>query len=132
MKQFGRAVCPYCGKKVNLAITWSLRRRGEYRCPHCLGISNVTLSTAVLSMAFAAIALSALILAATLLFMEEAVWWSVLVVISPFLLFYILSLFCVQLRVPVIRRASSQQEKPPVHKDHEKNVQENLDETRVL
>ena len=59
-------------------------------------------------------------------------WWSVLVVISPFLLFYILSLFCVQLRVPVIRRASSQQEKPPVHKDHEKNVQENLDETRVL
>mgnify|MGYP006951031589 CR=1 FL=1 len=89
MKQFGRAVCPYCGKKVNLAITWSLRRRGEYRCPHCLGISNVTLSTAVLSMAFAAIALSALILAATLLFMEEAVWWSVLVVIAPFLLFHI-------------------------------------------
>ena len=35
-------------------------------------------------MAFAAIALSALILAATLLFMEEAVWWSVLVVIAPF------------------------------------------------
>ena len=138
MKQFGRAVCPYCGKKVNLIITWSLRRRGEYRCPHCLGISNVTLSTAVLSMAFAAIALSALILAATLLLMEEAVWWSVLAVAAPFLLFYILSLFCVQLRVPVLRRAPAPQDKKnsiPAHSAQPKQAvdsQENLDETRAL
>ena len=29
MKMFGRAVCPYCGQKVNLMMTWGLRRRGE-------------------------------------------------------------------------------------------------------
>lgn len=135
MKQFGRAVCPYCGKKMNLAIIWGLRRRGEYRCPRCQGISNVVLSSAALSMAFTAISLSALILAGTLFLMEEASWWSVLAVAAPFFIFYILSLFCVQLRIPVLRRTSAPSEKTEAShapSPDKRDAREDLDETRVL
>ena len=110
MKSFGRAVCPYCGKKVNPVISWGLRRRGEYRCPRCMGISNVFLSSAVPFMALGAVVLGALILLYTMM-LNPAPWWSVLAVLAPFVVFYLLCLFCVQLRRPVFRRvngASSQ------------------------
>lgn len=35
--------CPYCGEKLNYAKAWTLRRRGEYICPKCGGLSNVHL-----------------------------------------------------------------------------------------
>ena len=43
MKRFGRPQCPYCGKKVGILNTWTLRKRGEYTCPRCQGLSNVVL-----------------------------------------------------------------------------------------
>ena len=65
-KQLGRARCPYCEKKVNLMVAWGLRRRGEYRCPRCNGISNVTHSRLLLPLALCAIGVSGLILLLTL------------------------------------------------------------------
>ena len=103
-KQLGRARCPYCEKKVNLMVAWGLRRRGEYRCPRCNGISNVTHSRLLLPLALCAIGVSGLILLLTLFLLEPATGWSVLLVLAPFLVFYIFSLFCVQLKKPVIRR----------------------------
>lgn len=105
MKLFGRAQCPYCGKKVNPVISWGLRRRGEYRCPRCMGISNVFLSSAVPFMALGAVVLGALILLYTMM-LNPAPWWSVLAVLAPFVVFYLLCLFCVQLRRPVFRRVN--------------------------
>ena len=58
-KQLGRARCPYCEKKVNLMVAWGLRRRGEYRCPRCNGISNVTHSRLLLPLAKAFVTVTA-------------------------------------------------------------------------
>lgn len=129
MKSFGRAVCPYCGKKVNLAATWGLRRRGEYRCPRCQGISNVTLSGATMPLAFVAIALSALLLVGSVVLLPQADWWVILVVAAPFVVFYILSLFCVQLKKPVLRRTSPAPRPTP---SQEPQSREDLEKTRVL
>lgn len=133
MKMFGRAVCPYCGQKVNLMMTWGLRRRGEYRCQKCRGISNVILSSAVLISAFVAIILSALILMGTMFWLETPTLWSVLAVLAPFLVFYILSLFCVQLKKPVLRRAeNTPPQAPRTMPPKTENQSEDLSQTRVL
>ena len=129
MKSFGRAVCPYCGKKVNLAAAWGLRRRGEYRCPRCQGISNVTLSGAAMPLAFVAISLSALLLVGSVVLLPQADWWVILVVAAPFVVFYILSLFCVQLKKPVLRRTSPAPRPTP---SQEPQSREDLEKTRVL
>lgn len=104
MKQLGRTVCPYCGKKVNFFITWGLRRRGEYSCPRCHGISNVFLTGTAIAAAFLAIASSLLLVLFFIFLLQEAVWWSVPVVLAPYVIFYLISLFCVRLKKPVFRR----------------------------
>lgn len=106
MKQLGRPVCPYCGKKVNFIITWGLRRRGEYCCPRCQGISNVFLSGAASVSAFLAVAISGILMLCLIFLLKDPTWWSVLAVLAPYVVFYIISLFCVQLRKPVFRRTS--------------------------
>ena len=55
MKRLGRPQCPYCGKKVGILNTWTLKKRGEYTCPRCQGLSNVVLDIFV--PLFAAIAI---------------------------------------------------------------------------
>lgn len=42
-KNFRLPVCPYCGSRLNYAQSWVLRRRGEYICPKCGGLSNIVL-----------------------------------------------------------------------------------------
>ena len=53
-----KPICPYCGKKVNIFRTWSLKLQGEYRCIHCKGISNIVLDPGVSILAAIAIILS--------------------------------------------------------------------------
>lgn len=129
MKQLGRPVCPYCGKKVNFIITWGLRRRGEYRCPRCQGISNVFLSGAASVSAFLAIAISGILLLCLIFLLQTPTWWSVLAVLAPYLFFYIISLFCVQLRKPVFRRTSAS---GGSRQSGTGRREENIDDTRVL
>lgn len=140
MKLFGRAQCPYCGKKVNPVTSWGLRRRGEYRCPRCMGISNVFLSSAVPFMALGAIVLGALILLYTMT-LNPAPWWSILAVLAPFVVFYLLCLFCVQLRRPVFRRVNGAPSQTQQPNDRKKEQQadsapsespEEMGRTRVL
>lgn len=129
MKQLGRPVCPYCGKKVNFIITWGLRRRGEYRCPRCQGISNVFLSGAASVSAFLAIAISGILLLCLIFLLQTPTWWSVLAVLAPYVVFYIISLFCVQLRKPVFRRTSAP---GGSRQSGTGGREENIDDTRVL
>lgn len=130
MKQLGRPVCPYCGKKVNFIITWGLRRRGEYRCPRCQGISNVFLSGAASVSAFLAVAISGILMLCLIFLLKDPTWWSVLAVLAPYVVFYIISLFCVQLRKPVFRRTSRSgdgfRQTGAGHRD------EDMENTRVL
>lgn len=139
MKQLGRTVCPYCGKKVNFVITWGLRRRGEYSCPRCHGISNVFLTGTAIATAFLAIMSSLLLVLCFLFFLKEAVWWSIPAVLAPYVIFYLVSLFCVRLKKPVFRRpgegsaSGNTGETPAVQwKNSSKTDRENLGDTRVL
>lgn len=104
MKKFRLTQCPYCGKKMNPVQSWYMKTQGEYICPKCGGISNVTLDPAVYLLACAAIVLS---LAAFLItrmtgniFSVSAVLW----ILLPVLLFTLLSSFLVRLKKPVLRK----------------------------
>lgn len=136
MKQLGRPVCPYCGKKVNFVVTWGLRRRGEYSCPRCHGISNVFLSGVATVAAFFAIFISVILLLCLIFLLQEATWWSILMVLAPYVVFYVLSLFCVQLRKPVFRRTSgsgkSSSSPRPAQGALKEKRDENLGDTRIL
>lgn len=139
MKQLGRTVCPYCGKKVNFVITWGLRRRGEYSCPRCHGISNVFLTGTAIAAAFLAIASSLLLVLCFIFLLQEAVWWSIPAVLAPYVIFYLISLFCVRLKKPVFRRpaeSAAPGNKPEYPQGQWKNLEptdkEHLGDTRIL
>ena len=46
-KRLRTPVCPYCGNRLNYVKAWVLKRRGEYICPKCGGLSNVALDPLV-------------------------------------------------------------------------------------
>lgn len=127
MKRFGRPQCPYCGKKVGILNTWTLKKRGEYTCPRCQGLSNVVLDIFV--PLFAAIA----IVVALFSFIVNRVGEypitlaTFLWILGPFLVFYIVSLFLVHLRRPVLHRT----EKPERKEENVKVYRPHTDAQRM-
>lgn len=104
MKQFGIPSCPYCGRKVNLVRMWTLKRDGEFICPGCGGISNVH-HTPVITLFAAVCALVAFaIFAVTRFFLDQVDLMTCIYVFFPFAVFFIGSMFLVQLREPVVRQ----------------------------
>ncbi len=103
MSKFGRPVCPYCGKKVNLLRTWTLKLEGEYRCPKCAGISNVVLAPAVTILAAVAIFVSILVFIFYRFLLGSLTLRGILLMLIPYVLFYILSLFLVRLHRSITR-----------------------------
>ena len=104
MKSFKRPECPYCGKKVDFITAWMLRRRGEYLCSRCRGVSNVKMDMKTPYFAAGAI-LTTLILYFIIYFLFNSqslagLWW----VLLPIFLFYIASLFLVRLQKPIIKK----------------------------
>lgn len=104
MKKFRKPRCPYCGKKIGLANAWALRTQGEYLCPKCGGISNIVLDPGIYLLAFAAILVSAVFFTLALLNFLTFDLWLLLLVLLPFLLFYLISVFLVRLRKPPARK----------------------------
>lgn len=117
MKKFRKAECPYCGKKVGVFNAWILKTQGEYKCPKCGAYSNIEMDSAVYLLAVFAAVLSALFFVAHMLLIKVFSILSLVLVPSPFLLFFILSGFLVRLRKPVVRKkppAGQQRQRPPV------------------
>lgn len=104
MRKFRKPRCPYCGKKIGLASAWALRTQGEYLCPKCGGISNIVLDPGIYLLAFAAILVSAVFFTLALLNFVAFDLWLLLLVLLPFLLFYLISAFLVRLRKPPARK----------------------------
>ncbi|MDD3260986.1 MAG: hypothetical protein PHU79_03610 [Oscillospiraceae bacterium] len=96
--------CPYCGKRVNPLMAFVLKDQGEYRCTKCRGISNVHLNYAIYRLAVVLVLTSAAILLIEEIFIRRFSWYSPLLVFLPFLIFYLLSPFYVELRRPIIKR----------------------------
>ena len=104
MQYFGIPTCPYCRKRVNLIRTWKLKREGEYKCPRCGGISNVYLSPLVYVFSVIAICAGVCIYFFHKFVLDDIGLFTCLYVLIPFVLFFILSLFTVYLKKPVIKR----------------------------
>ena len=104
MQYFGVPTCPYCKKRVNLIRTWKLKREGEYKCPRCSGISNIYLSPLVYVFSVLAICAAVCIYFFHKFVLEDIQLMTCLYIFIPFAAFFILSLFTVYLKKPVIKR----------------------------
>ena len=114
MQYFGIPTCPYCKKRVNLVRTWRLKREGEYKCPRCGGISNVYLSPLVYVFSVLAICAGVCIYFFHKFVLDDIQLWTCLYIFIPFGLFFILSLFTVYQKRPVIKRVQRPVKNPPV------------------
>ncbi len=106
MKYFSVPICPYCKKRVNLIRTWSLKRQGEYLCPRCGGISNIYLSPLVYVFALMAVLGGGALYFFHKFVLDDVSLMTVVQVLIPFAVFFLLSLFMVYLEKPVIKTVS--------------------------
>lgn len=106
MKYFGVSSCPYCKKRVNLLRTWSLKRQGEYQCPRCGGISNIFLSPLIYVFALLAIFSGGAVYFFHKFILDDISLNTLGQVLLPFAVFFLLSLFMVNLEKPVIKKMS--------------------------
>lgn len=106
MRYFGVPTCPYCRKRVNLIRTWSLKRQGEYQCPRCGGISNIFLSPLIYVFALLAIFAGGSMYFFHKFILDDIDLETVIYVIVPFGVFFLISLFMVYLEKPVIKKVS--------------------------
>jgi predicted membrane protein len=104
METLHRTKCPYCGKKLNFFLAWTLKREGEYRCTACKGISNIIVEPFTRILAIVAVAASALLFIIFGLILNHITFWLVFSVAFLFFLFFLLSSFTIHLERPSVRR----------------------------
>lgn len=100
MKRFRQPKCPYCGDRLNFAQAWVLKRRGEYICPKCGGLSNVRLDPLVYRLGLFAVAVGAMFFLAGLIFGSSLAPITLTGIFLPFLVFFPVSVFLVRLKKP--------------------------------
>lgn len=104
MRRFRKPKCPYCGDSLNFAKTWVIKRRGEYICPKCGGLSNIHLDPLVYGLGFLAIVIGAAFFAVGLVFSSSLAVVTILGILVPFLVFFLISVFLVRLKKPASPR----------------------------
>ncbi|WOC32288.1 MULTISPECIES: single stranded DNA-binding domain-containing protein [Caproicibacterium] len=112
MKKLQYPQCPYCGKKVNPLLAFTLKNQGEYRCTKCSGISNIALDGAVYKLAVSMVLAAAAVFLVEELLVRRFLWYSALLVLLPFLIFYVLSPLFLELKRPVIKRRRMERRVP--------------------
>ena len=96
--------CPYCGKKVNPIVAWTLRTQGEFICPACGGVSNIAIDPAAKALGVLAAVVGVVLFGAGIVMGEGLPIVEILVIMAPFVLYSILSTFFVRLKKPILRR----------------------------
>ncbi len=104
MKQYHLPQCPHCGNKLNYAQAWVLKRRGEYICPKCGGISNIVLGSPLYAFGFFAIVAGTILCILGLILDGSLAPFTLGGVFLLFLLFFLIAPFQVRLRKPLPRR----------------------------
>ena len=98
MNSFHNPRCPYCGKKLGYFNAWAIKTQGEYRCKKCGGFSDVMLAQGIYVLSLIMTAVGAVFFLLAFLKITELNVFSVLMVVLPFALFFLLSVFFVRLR----------------------------------
>lgn len=107
MKKFRKARCPHCGDQLKIIQIWNIKTQGEYQCPKCGGFSNIELDFALFHISISAIIISGLLYAGCIFFKIPLSIPIILIIMLPYFIFYLLSVFLVRLRKPTVRK------KPP-------------------
>ena len=113
MKLFQLPSCPYCNKKMNIIASWAIRREGEFRCPRCRGVSNIMLDIKLAFIAVASVLLSALLFVILRFVCKKESLGTLILCLLPILIFYILSVFFVRLKKPVMKKKRRRVPKQP-------------------
>ena len=90
--------CPYCGKKLSYLSAWAVKTQGEYRCKKCGGYSDVELGQGLYVLSLTMTAAGAICFLLAFIKIQELNLFSVLMVVIPFALFFLFSVFFVRLR----------------------------------
>ena len=90
--------CPYCGKQLTFMQAFVIRNRGEYFCNKCKKESNILIRKSLLGPFIGATAISVLFLLIFFFATERTNLCFMLLVALPFLGFYILTPFYVELK----------------------------------
>ena len=90
--------CPYCGKTVSYPIAFFIRRKGEYFCKKCKKESNIHIKKTIWIAFFMTLILSLLGLMYYLFMTDRENLWFILVVMIPYIIFYLCSPLFVRLR----------------------------------
>lgn len=90
--------CPYCGKPVSYPTAFLLRRRGEYFCKKCKKESNVHINKMIWIAVLLTVLISFLVLMYFLFMTDRENLWYILVVMIPYIAFYLCSPLFVRLR----------------------------------
>jgi DNA-directed RNA polymerase subunit RPC12/RpoP len=113
MKKLRQANCPYCGEKVGFLRSWVIKTQGEYQCPKCGGYSNIELDPAAYLFAVLAVVLSGLIYLADMIIQKGVGLFVIALILLPFLMFYLLSVFLIRLRKLAVRKKQPVGRKAP-------------------
>ena len=103
MKQYYLPQCPHCGNKLNYAQSWVLKRRGEYICPKCGGISNIVLGSPLYALGLFAIIVGAILCILGLILDSGFALFNLSGIFLLYFVFFLLSPFQVRLRKPLPR-----------------------------
>ena len=76
--------CPYCGKKVNPIVAWTLRTQGEFICPACGGVSNIAIEPAAKALGVLAAVVGVVLFGAGIVMGEGLPIVEILVIMAPF------------------------------------------------
>ena len=90
--------CPYCGKQLTFMQAFVIRNRGEYFCNKCKKESNILIRKSLLGPFIGATAISVLFLLIFFFATERTNLFFMLLVALPFLGFYMLTPFYVELK----------------------------------
>ena len=95
-----KTACPYCGETLNYAKAWTLKRRGEYICPKCGGLSNIHLDRNLYTIGLGVIVVSLIFFVLGLIFDSALAPFTLGTVFVLFLVFFLISPLFVRLRKP--------------------------------
>ena len=89
--------CPYCKKKISYIGAMFMKTKGEHNCPYCKCISNVVISRAAYGIASGVCIIALLIVVLYTMSGDHGKFTGMILVLAPFLLFYLIVPFLVRL-----------------------------------
>lgn len=90
--------CPYCGKRISYFKAFLIRRKGEHFCNRCKKESNIYIKKSIWFFFIFVLLMALAIMGYYIFFTDRENLWFLLIVLIPFVLFYLFAPLFVRLR----------------------------------